>query len=110
MLKLVPSGLVNSLKVGSEMAVWEMERMGFRTQEMSLGWQDFTHRMISARSTLDLLEERSVQPSQQAPIRTRADLYSQLHTRLFLDQTSRLPKEYMLMMWDWVSLCLHRLQ
>ncbi len=53
----VPSGLLNSLKVGSEMAVCEMERMGLSTQEMSLGWQDFTHRIISARSTLGLLEE-----------------------------------------------------
>lgn len=53
----VPSGLLNSLKVGSEMAVCEMERMGLSMQEMSLGWQDFTHRMMSARSTLGLLEE-----------------------------------------------------
>lgn len=97
--RLVPSGLVNSLKVGSEMAVWEMERMGFSTQEMSLGWQDFKHLMISARSTLDLLEEWNVQ----------RDLYSELYV-CFLMKTLVLPKEYMLMIWDRVSLCLHRLQ
>lgn len=53
----LPSGLVNSLKVGREMTVWETECTGSRTQPMSLGWHDFTQRMVSERSTLALLRE-----------------------------------------------------
>lgn len=51
----ISSGLLNSLKVGREMAVCEVDRMGLSTQEMSLCWQDFTQRMISARSTRGLV-------------------------------------------------------
>ncbi len=32
-----PSGLVNSLKVGKEMKVWDTECVGFKTQATSLG-------------------------------------------------------------------------
>lgn len=60
------------------MAVLEMEWMGFWMQDTSLGWQDFPHWMISARSTLDLLEERNIQPSK---------LYrDELYASFFLDQ------------------------
>ena len=53
----LPSGLVNSLKVGMEMTVWETECTGSRTQLMSLGWHDFTQRTVSERSTLALVRE-----------------------------------------------------
>ena len=33
----LPSALVNSLKVGKEMKVWDTECVGSRTQAMSLG-------------------------------------------------------------------------
>lgn len=33
----LPSGFVNSLKVGNEMKVWDTECMGSRTQATSLG-------------------------------------------------------------------------
>ncbi len=33
----LPSGIVNSLKVGKEMKVWDTECVGSRTQAMSLG-------------------------------------------------------------------------
>ena len=35
--KYLPSALVNSLKVGKEMKVWDTECVGSRTQAMSLG-------------------------------------------------------------------------
>lgn len=54
----VPSGLVNSLKVGREMTVCETEWTGSSTQVISLGWQDFIQRMMSERSTLGLLKRR----------------------------------------------------
>lgn len=33
----LPSGIVNSLKVGKEMKVWDIECVGSRTQATSLG-------------------------------------------------------------------------
>lgn len=54
----IPSGLVNSLKVGREMTVCETEWTGSSTQVISLGWQDFIQRMMSERSSLGLLNRR----------------------------------------------------
>lgn len=54
----VPSGLLNSLKVGREMTVCETEWTGSSTQVISLGWQDLIQRMMSERSTLGLLKRK----------------------------------------------------
>ena len=53
----LPSGLVNSLKVGKEMKVWDTDSVGSRTQAMSLGLQDFMQRTVSERSSLAALRE-----------------------------------------------------
>lgn len=55
----LPSGLVNSLKVGKEMKVWDTECVGSRTQATSLGWQVFIQRKLSERWCLATLKEKT---------------------------------------------------
>lgn len=57
--KHLPSGLVNSLKVGSEMTVWEMVWTGSSRQLTSFGRQDLTQRMVSVFSSLTLRETKN---------------------------------------------------
>lgn len=54
----LPSGLVNSLRVGKEKKVWATETVGSKTQAISLGLQDFIQRMVSDRSSLGALQKR----------------------------------------------------
>lgn len=50
--KIISSGLVNSLKVGSEMTVWEIVWTGSSRQLTSFGRQDLMQRMVSVFSSL----------------------------------------------------------
>lgn len=54
----LPSGLVNSLNVGSEMTVWEIVWTGSSTQLTSFGRQDLMQRIVSVFSSLTLRETR----------------------------------------------------
>jgi len=54
----LPSGLVNSLNVGSEMTVWEIVWTGSNTQLTSFGRQDLMQRIVSVFSSLTLRETR----------------------------------------------------
>lgn len=69
----VPSGFVNSLNVAKEMKVWDTECVGSRTQATSLAWQDFIQRMVSERSSLATLKERT-------NIHTQNKKKTQIHT------------------------------
>lgn len=54
----LPSGLVNSLNVGSEMTVWEIVWTGSSRQLTSFGRQDLMQRMVSVFSSLTLRETK----------------------------------------------------
>lgn len=54
----LPSGLVNSLKVGSEMTVWEIVWTGSSRQLTSFGRQDLMQRTVSVFSSLTLGETK----------------------------------------------------